>query len=495
MNEVRYVAVDLGAESGRVIVGTLRDGRVDLEEAYRFANSPVRTPDGLHWDILRLYSEILHGLRTAAHRAAGIIAGVGIDSWAVDYGLLDASGRLLGNPYHYRDTRTDGIAAEAAGRVPASEQYAQTGIAQLPFNTLYQLLAQARAGDRALEVAQTLLLIPDLLHYWLTGLRATERTNASTTGLLAVDGHWATDLLARFNLPDHIFLPPMSAGTVLGELRPAVREECGLGATRVILPGTHDTASAVVAVPATPQQTGLRHAYISSGTWSLLGLELDTPILSEEARLAGFTNERGVAGVYRFLTNIMGLWLLQECRRSWTRLGQEWSYEELTIRAAAEPSPGVVIDVSDPSFLHPDDMLVSIAQQIKRTAQAPLSRPAVLTRAILEGLALAYRMSLEQAEQLAGKRVAVIHVVGGGARNPLLCQLTADASQRPVVAGPVEATALGNVLVQAMGMGELANLEEAHAVARRSSDLTAYEPGVVGDWDEHAARLRATRKP
>lgn len=491
MTGSRYVAVDLGAESGRVMVGWLRAGRVTMEEAHRFSNIPVRTPDGLHWDVLRLYGEILHGLRAVAQRLGEPVAGVGIDSWGVDYGLLDGAGRLLGNPYHYRDARTDGVTLEAERLVPAAEQYARTGIAQLQINTLYQLLAQARAGDRILEMAETLLMIPDLLHYWLTGLRAGERTNASTTGALAVDGTWAVDLLARLDLPAHLLLPPMPAGTVLGELRPAVREESGLGAVPVILPGTHDTACAVVAVPAGPQRAGAGHAYISSGTWSLLGLELDRPILGEEARLAGFTNEGGVHGTYRFLTNIMGLWLLQECRRSWARRGWEWSYDELNVRAATEPSPGVVIEVNDPAFLHPDDMPEAIAEQLERTGQALPAGPAALARAILEGLALAYREALARAEQLAGHRVEVIHVVGGGARNSLLCRLTADACRRPVLAGPAEATALGNVLVQAMGVGDIAGLEEAHAVASRSSEITEYQPGDAGDWDERAARLRA----
>lgn len=491
-----HVAVDLGAESGRVVVGTLQDGRVGLAEAHRFANVPVRTPDGLHWDVLRLYGEILYGLRAAGQRFRREPASVGIDSWAVDYGLLDAGGRLLGNPYHYRDARTDGVREEATRRVPAAEQYARTGIAQLPFNTLYQLLAQRRGDDRTLELARSLLMIPDLLHYWLTGVQATEYTNASTTGALAVDGRWATDLLARLDLPAHILLPPTPPATVLGDLRVGVREECGLAAGRVILPATHDTACAVVAVPTMSGRAGTGHAYLSSGTWSLLGLELDRPILGEEARQAGFTNEGGVAGTYRFLTNIMGLWLLQECRRAWARAGHDWTYEELVAGAAAVTAPDVVIDVDDPAFLHPDNMPAAIAAQLQRTEQPMASEPAALVRAILDSLALAYRMALQQAERLAETRVETVHVVGGGARNGLLCQLTADACGRPVLAGPVEATALGNVLAQAMGTGELANLAEARAVARRSADVTLYVPreaGEAGDWDERAARLQGLR--
>jgi len=491
--DAALVAVDLGAESGRVIVGTLPGGRVKLEQVHRFANIPVRTPDGVHWNVLGLYGEILQGLHAAASIYGDAIAGIGIDSWAVDYGLVDAAGRLLGIPYHYRDARTDGVRDTVAQRVPPAEHYTRTGIAQLPFNTLYQLCAQRQAGDQTLELAQSLLMIPDLLHYWLTGVQATEYTNASTTGALGVNGQWAWEVLTRLDLPAAILLLPTQPGTVLGDLRRPVREAAGLGDVPVILPASHDTASAVVAVPATVQAPGVSHAYISSGTWSLLGLELDRPILSEEARLAGFTNEGGVGGTYRFLTNIMGLWLLQECRRSWARQGREWSYAELTAAAATVSSPDVVIDVDDPTFLHPDDMPTAIAGHLEGTGQPAVEHPVAIARAILEGLALAYRLAVERAEQLAGTRVDTIHVVGGGAHNALLCQLTADACRRPVVAGPVEATALGNVLVQAMGIDAVRDLKEAHAVARASSDLVVYEPRAAGDWDGCADRLRTMR--
>jgi len=491
-----YIAIDLGAESGRVIAGTLDSGRVQLEELHRFPNAPVRTPDGLHWDALRLYQEALVGVRAAGQRYGQDLTGIGVDAWAVDYGLLDAAGRLLGNPHHYRDARTDGVREAASRVVPAAEQYARTGIAQLPFNTLYQLVAQRRDGDRALELAQSLLMMPDLLHYWLSSERATEYTNATSTGMLGVDGAWATDMLARLDVPAHMLLPPSRPGTTLGPLRADVRAACGLGAVPVILPATHDTACAVAAVPSVPHEgNGADHAYISSGTWSLLGLELDHPILTEEARLAGFTNEGGVGGTYRFLTNIMGLWLVQECRRAWARAGHDRGYEELTAGAAAAPSPGVVIDVDDPAFLHPDDMPAAIAGQLRRTGQDPgaIGDPIRLVRAILEGLALAYRVALERAERLARVRVGMIHVVGGGARNALLCQLTADACHRAVLAGPVEATALGNVLTQALGAGALRDRAEVHEVARRSTHAAFYKPRDAGDWDERAARLHTPR--
>ncbi len=471
-----YVAIDIGAESGRVIVGVVGDDGVALDEVHRFPNTPVRTPDGLHWDILRLYGEVLAGIRAATTRYGRDLAGIGVDSWAVDYGLLDARGRLLGNPYHYRDHRTDGVREEAARLVPAAELYARTGIAQLPFNTLYQLMAQRRDGDATLDAAASLLMIPDLLHYWLSGEIAAEQTNASTTGALGIDGDWTADLLRRLDVPEQVFLNPTPPATVLGSPRAAVRDECGLGSvTRVILPASHDTASAVVAVPM-GQGDGATHAYISSGTWSLLGIELDRPVVSDEARLAGFTNEGGAGGTYRFLTNIMGLWIVQECRRAWARRGQDWNYEDLTARAAAVAPNGILIDVDDPSFLHPDDMPAALQAHLRASGQGPVEDPVLLVRAVLEGLARSYRRGVEGIEQLAGVRVETIHVVGGGARNGLLCQLTADACGRPVVVGPAEATALGNVLVQAIGAGQLRDLREARALSRMATGIRTYHP-------------------
>ncbi len=489
----RYVAIDLGAESGRVMVGTFTGERVALEEAYRFANTPVRVADGLHWDVLRLYSEALTGLRAVVERHGGVISGIGVDAWGVDFGLLDAGGRLLGNPYHYRDARTDGLPEEAARRVSPAEQYARTGIAPLPINTLYQLLALARGDDRSLERARSLVMIPDLLHYWLSGEIAAERTNASTTGALATDGTWARDLTRRLGIPAHMLLEPSVAGHVLGALRAGVRQESGLGAAPVILPATHDTACAIVAIPAKPVRAGDCDAYISSGTWSLLGIELERPVLSEGARLAGFTNETGVGDRFLFHANIMGLWLVQECRRTWARGGLSLGYAELMARAAAVPSPGVVIDVGDPAFLHPDDMPAAIGRQLACAGQPSVADPPAVVRAVLEGLALTYRLALEQAERLTGLRVRTVRVVGGGARNSLLCQLTADACQRPVLAGPFEATALGNVLVQAMGTGALRGLAEAREIARASADIQSYDPGATVDWDHRRAYLLARR--
>lgn len=491
-----FLAIDLGAESGRVIRGTLAGGRIALQELHRFANVPVETPDGLHWDALRLYADALDGLAIAARDRSGHIAGIGVCAWGVDYAQLDARGRLLGSPYHYRDARTDGMPEGVAREISPEEQYRRTGIAQLPINTLYQLAAQRRAHDRTLELAATLLMIPDLLHYWLTGLRATELSIASTTGMLGLAGHWAADFLERLAIPTEMLLPPMPAGTVLGPVRPAVADRCAIGPVPVIAPAAHDTAAAVFAVPAERSAPGATHAYISSGTWSLLGLELTAPIAGEEARLAGFTNERGAAGVYCSLALIMGLWLVQECRRAWARRGLTMSYDELTVRAAAVESPGVAIDVDDTAFLHPPEMPAAIAAHLERAGQRPPSDPAALVRAILESLALRYAAAIEDAERLSGLSIDRIHVVGGGVRNHLLCQLTADASRRPVLAGPIEATALGNILVQAMGSGAIRDRDEARRIARASSTIERYEPHEGVDWAALRTRLagRAARR-
>jgi rhamnulokinase len=489
-----YVAVDLGAESGRVVAGTLDDGRITVQELHRFPNVQVRTPDGLHWDVLRLYAEVLTGLRIAAQRYGRTLCGIGVDSWAVDYALLDAGGRLLGNPYHYRDARTDGASDEAAQRVPRAEQYARTGIFQLPVNTIYQLMAQVRGNDRSLELANTLVMIPDLFHYWLSGEAVTEYTNATTSGALDAAGHWARDMLDRLGVPHHMLRDPTPPATRAGTVQPSVCRECDLDPVPIILPATHDTACAVLAIPVEPQYAD-RYAFISCGTWSLLGMELEQPILTEEARLAGFTNEGGICGSFRFLTNISGLWLLQECRRSWARHGTIWDYEYLNTQAAAAQSPNVVIEVDDPAFLRPPDMPAAIDEHLRRTGQQPVEDPPTLARAILEGLALKHRVQLERAERLTGRRAEVIHMVGGGVRSRLLCQLTADACGRPVVAGPAEGTAVGNLLAQAMGDGEIRDRAQARDIARASAEVTLYQPADTDRWDETHARWRRLHSP
>lgn len=472
-----YAAVDLGASSGRVMVGRVGPDSLELAEAHRFPNRPVRTPEGLRWDILSLYGGVLDGLR-----AAGQVDSVGIDSWAVDYGLLDTDGSLLGNPVHYRDSRTDGIAEKVWATVPAEELYAATGLQYAPFNTLYQLTA-ARSSAQ-LTQAERLLLIPDLLTYWLTGEQGTELTNASTTQLIDPrTREWSYDIAARLGIDLDLFAPLRQPGDPAGVLRPEVLEETGLaGPVPVTAVGSHDTASAVAAVPA----GGERFAYICTGTWSLAGLELDAPVLTEESRAANFTNELGLDGTVRYLRNIMGLWLLQECVRAWG----EPELGALLLDAAKVPALRSVVDAGDAAFLAPGRMPERIAEACRASGQPVPASPAEITRCILDSLALAHRRAIADAQRLAGHPVDVVHVVGGGTRNALLCQLTADACGLPVVAGPTEAAALGNVLVQARAHGLVGDLADGRRLLTRTQPLTRYEPqGDTTPWREAEARL------
>ncbi|MFE6337290.1 rhamnulokinase family protein [Streptomyces sp. NPDC057798] len=473
-----YAAVDLGASSGRVMVGRVGPDSLELTEAHRFVNRPVRLPEGLRWDVLGLYAGVLDGLR-----AAGQVDSVGIDSWAVDYGLLDADGALLGNPVHYRDSRTDGVAEKVWATVPAEELYAATGLQYAPFNTLYQLTAARDTGQ--LGRARRLLLIPDLLTYWLTGEQGTELTNASTTQLIDPrTRHWATGIAARLGIDLGLFAPLRQPGEPAGLLRPGILDDTGLtGPVPVTAVGSHDTASAVAAVPA---GAGEHFAYICTGTWSLAGLELDAPVLTEESRAANFTNELGLDGTVRYLRNIMGLWLLQECLRVW----DEPDLGGLLRRAAEVPALRSVVDAGDAAFLAPGRMPQRIAEACRDSGQPVPESPAEVTRCILDSLALAHRRAVADAQRLADRPVDVVHVVGGGTRNALLCQLTADACGLPVVAGPAEAAALGNVLVQARPHGLVRDLADGRHLLTRTQPLTRYEPrGDTARWREAEARL------
>jgi sugar (pentulose or hexulose) kinase len=466
-----YAAVDLGASSGRVIAVRIDGDRVSVDEVHRFANRPVRAAGTLHWDILALHQGMLDGLRLA-----GRVDSIGIDSWAVDYGLLDGDGRLLGNPVHYRDGRTAGVAERMSGELGDAELYQVTGLQYLPFNTIYQLLAEP-----LLDRAETLLMIPDLLTYWLTGSRGAEVTNASTTGLYDVRaGTWASELAARLGIPPGVLPELRGPGTPSGTLRSEIAEETGLSqATPVIAVASHDTASAVAAVPARTD----RFAYISSGTWSLVGLELPRPVLTEESRLASFSNETGLDGTIRYLRNVMGLWILQESLRAWG------DGDLPALLAAAEQAPPfqALIDPDDPAFLPPGDMPARIAAYCERTGQRPPGGRAATVRCVLESLALAYRRTIDDAVRLSGQDVEVVHLVGGGARNALLCQMTADATGLPVVAGPVEAAALGNALVQARAQGVVTDIRD---LVRRSERPVTYLPkGDQEAWARAGARL------
>jgi rhamnulokinase len=467
-----FVAVDLGASSGRVVAARVGPSRLELHELHRFPNEPVALPDGLHWDILRLYREVLHGLRAAAG-GPDPVTSVGVDGWGVDYGLLDETGALLGNPYSYRDARTAGVADKVHARLPFEELYARTGIQRLPFNTIYQLAAAA--GTPQLEAARTLLLLPDLLGYWLTGSAGAERTNASTTALLDVrSGDWSPEALAAVGVGRDLLPALHRPGEPLGPLRAEAAAETGLpGSAVVTAVGSHDTASAVAGVPA----QGDRFAYVSCGTWGLVGVELEGPVLTGESRAANFTNEGGVDGRVRYLRNVMGLWLLQESLRAWERAGQPADLPALLEAAAGQPPGGPVVDPDDPAFLPPGDMPSRVQAACRRTGQpVPGTRPQ-LVRCILDSLAAAFARAVADAARLSGRRVEVVHLVGGGARNRLLCQLTADACGLPVLAGPVEATALGNVLVQARAAGRVAGgLEALRALVGRTQEVRRYGP-------------------
>ena len=479
-DEATFLAIDLGAESGRAFLGRFDGERVTLEEIHRFPNEPVQLVDGLRWDVLSIFREIKRGLAKAAAEVDGLES-VGVDSWAVDFALLDREGALVSNPLNHRDPRTEGMVEKAFEWVPKEEIYETTGIQFIRINTLYQLLAMR--GSPLLEVTESLLLIPDLINYWLTGEKACEFTNATTTQLYGLEvGGWAQDLLQRVSLPGDVFPKVVPPATELGPLLPEVAEEVGLGAQLpVVAVASHDTASAVVAVPA----EGESFAYISSGTWSLVGVETPEPVVAQEAMDANFTNEGGFGGRTRFLKNVMGLWLLQECRRIWAQEGQEYSYEELAHLAEEAPASGPLVDPDHPSFLAPGDMPSRIRRFCEATDQRPPEEVGQVARCIFESLALKYQWVVAQAGEIAGQNVEAVHVVGGGSQNSLLCQLTADATRLPVLAGPVEATALGNVMVQAYARGYVGSLEEIRAVVRRSTDINRYTPGGDADeWDE-----------
>lgn len=469
-----FAAVDLGASSGRVVVGQVGPDQLALTEVHRFPNVPVTRPDGLYWNIEGLFRESLVGLAKAVSAADDLVS-VGVDSWAVDYSLVDATGRLLAPVHHYRDSRSDGAAAKVHAVVSEESLYATTGLQFLPFLTIYQLATVV--GTPELVAAESLLLVPDLLSLWLTGVRGAEATNASTTGLFDVGtGEWATDVIDALGIPVGLFPPIRQPGQISGPFLETVRGSTGLSSRAVLTAvGSHDTASAVVGVPARDE----RFAYISCGTWSLVGVELEHPVLTEESRRANFTNEGGVDGRIRYLRNVMGLWLLSESVRTWSEQGESADLEQLVAAAGALPMGGPVIDVNNPDFLPPGNMPARIrAACVRSGVETPRDRIA-LVRCILDSLADAYARTLRDAVRLSGREVDVVHLVGGGARNALLCQLTADACELPVEAGPVEATAIGNLLVQARAHGAVSgDLAALRTLIRSTYPVRRFEPGA-----------------
>jgi rhamnulokinase len=483
-----YVAVDLGAESGRVIAGLYDGQRVRLEPVHRFPSGAVPIAGSLRWDVLRLWADIQDGLGKAAASFGEWIASIGVDTWGVDYVLLSKSGEMLGLPHMYRDPRTQGMQAAAFSQVPRREIFTATGLQFMEINTLYQLLAMSRTNRPLLDLADKFLLMPDFFHWCLSGSRVVEFTNATTTQCFSPAGEWAFDLLRRLNIPTHFLPEVVHPGTKLGTLRDDVAKRCGLRRVDIVAPATHDTAAAVAAIP-TSHTGAPTWAYISSGTWSLMGVEVAQAVLTDQALEYNVTNEGGIDGTYRLLKNIMGLWLVQECRRAFERKGQPLDYARLT-HLAEEAAPfRSLVDPDAPAFLAPADMPAAIQEQCRKTGQPVPEDAGSLIRCCLESLALKYRVVLGRIEELTGTKVEVIHIVGGGSQNDVLNQFAANATGRPVIAGPVESTALGNVLIQARAAGEIGSLGEIREIVRRSYGLKEFVPADRDAWEQAAGRF------
>lgn len=482
----RYVAFDLGAESGRTILGTLTDDRLQLQEISRFANGAVRLHDSLHWDVLRLWEEIKHGLAQVVRGYGRHISGIGVDTWGADFALLDQHGALLGVPFHYRDKRTVGILEQLQQYVTESDLYAQTGLSYFEISTLCQLLAMRCQASPALDVAHTLLLMADLFNFWLSGSRVVESTLAGVSQLYHLGRHdWHRTLLDQLNLPTHMLPDIVPAGTVLGPLLPSVAEEVGLSRVPVVAPACHDTLAATAAVPSLDSC----FTFISCGTWSVIGTELGTPILTAEALAKQFFNEVAACGKILLAMNSTGLWPLQECRRQWLKDGHGWSYDDLTDMAVKARPLDAIIDPDAAALKESGDMTAKIAALCCQTGQQAPAGPGEIVRALLEGLALRYRKAIEDLDAIVRRRTKIIHIIGGGSQNRLLCQMTADATGRPVIAGPREATATGTVLLQALALRRLTSLQEIREVVRRSFALSIYEPQPAAGWDEAYARF------
>ena len=482
----RFMAIDMGAESARANVGHIRKDAIEMEEIHRWSSRNTTVNGTRYWDVLYMFSEIKHALGKYAQRFGTELDGIGIDSWGVDFGILGKSGHLLQNPVHYRDHRTDGLIEKSSEILSREDLYAETGIAFMPFNSLYQLWALKNSAPELLREGRCFLMISDLLHYFLSGTAACEYTNASTTQLLDVrTRQWSERIFRDFDLPLDTMPEILEPGTVLGPLKEDICADTGVTRCDVITPCTHDTASAVLAVPADESEDW---AYISCGTWSLMGAELASPITDPTALAANFTNEGGQGNTIRFLKNIMGLWVLQGARASWAWRGENYNYAELTEMADSAAAFDVVLNIDDPIFFNPDDMLDAIAEHCTQTGQSPPKNVAATTRAILEGIALRYAVTLNDLERATKRSFTRIHMVGGGIKNELLCQMASDAMGRSVVAGPVEGTALGNIVSQAIGKGILHDRVAARRLIANSVTLKTYEPSSHDDWVRHVEK-------
>ncbi len=481
-----YLALDLGAGSGRAMLGRMNDHALQIEEIHRFANQPVQLPDGFHWDVLYLWKNILDGLRLAIKHERSNLVSIGVDTWGVDFALLDSSGALLLNPYFYLDGRTEGMLEEAFKRMPRQEIFDLTGVQFLRLNTLYQLLAMVVNNSPLLRSARTFLMLPDLFNYWLSGSRVCEFTGATTSQCMnSRQRDWAWPLLEKMDIPKEIFPPVVLPGTLLGSLTKYVSEETGAPEIKVVAPACHDTGSAVAAVPATAKD----YVWISSGTWSIMGVEVDHPVITPQVLASNLANEGGVNGTFRLSKNLAAMWLLQECRRTWAREGQDISYSEMEqIAARAHPLQSI-IDPDAQDFMAPGDMPARLRLFCSKNGQNIPEDKAAIVRCVLEGIALKYRWILEQLQSVLGKKFDTIHIVGGGTQNQLLSQFTADATGCIVHTGPVEATATGNILMQAIALGQITSLDEGRELVRRSYPPRTYQPRHTPAWDEAYTRL------
>lgn len=477
-----YLAFDFGAESGRAVLAHLQSGILNIEEVHRFANEPITVDGSLHWDVTKLWAEVRKAL---SKLDKGKLTSIGVDGWGVDYALLGAKGELLHAPYHYRDRRTAGVMEQVHSKVPREEIYRITGIQFMPINTLYQLFAEGRDHPEAIRAAQHLITIPDLFNYWLTGKIHCEFTNATTTQMVdPLTRNWAVQLLDSLNLPSRLPAPIVEPGSVVGRLLPDLARNSCLAATTVIAPACHDTGSAVAAITAR-QGT----AFLSSGTWSLLGVEIDAPLITADTLRFNFTNEGGVNGTTTLLKNVMGLWILQGCRQSWAMQQKAYDYQELMNLAAHYAPFQHLVDPDDESFLRATDMPEAIAVFCRKTQQPVPPHPAACVRTVLDSLAFKYRLVLRNLEQLTARRIEQIRVIGGGSKNRVLNQLTADATGKQVLAGPAEATALGNLGMQILGTGAASSLEEVRSIIDRSFPTEIYKPLDTDVWDLHAERF------
>jgi rhamnulokinase len=482
MANANFIAVDLGASSGRVLWGKWDGSKFDIEVLHRFPNGPVNILGSLYWDALRLWEEIKTGLIKYRQATAEPLISIGLDTWGVDYALLDEHGKLLGNPYHYRDSACIGMVEKACEIVPREEIYSITGLQFMHINSLTQLLARVRRNDPQLKQAKTLLMMPDLLHYWLSGEKVSEYTAASTSQMLnAKTRQWDKDFLKRFNIPTDILPKIVSPGTVIGHLQEEVAQETGLETSvKIVMPASHDTGSAVASIPGLNE----RSVYISSGTWSLIGVERKEPIMSRKALELNYTNEGGVDGTIRVLKNVAGMWLLEESRRQWRREGHDYSWEDLLEQATRVKPFLCFLDPDDPAFAQPGDLPSAVKHFCERSGQSAPQTPGDLVRCYLESLALKSRYTIEGLERLCGHCLDTICIVGGGSQNHLMNQFMADACHKPVIAGPVEATALGNLMVQAMATGYLENVEAGRMAVGKSVGQSRFEPKNIQGWQE-----------